>query len=34
MPTIQTDDIETYYEQRGAGRPIVFVHGAILDHSQ
>ena len=34
MPTIQTDDIETYYERRGDGQPIVFVHGAILDHTQ
>lgn len=34
MPTIQTNDIETYYERRGDGRPIVFVHGAILDHTQ
>ncbi len=34
MPTVQTNDIETYYEQRGSGPPIVFVHGAILDHTQ
>ena len=34
MPTVRTNDIETYYEDRGAGRPIVFVHGAILDHTQ
>lgn len=34
MPTVRTNDIETYYEQRGTGRPIVFVHGAILDHTQ
>ncbi|KYH25108.1 putative aminoacrylate hydrolase RutD [Halalkalicoccus paucihalophilus] len=34
MPTVRTNDIETYYERRGSGRPIVFVHGAILDHSQ
>lgn len=34
MPTVQTNDIETYYEQRGDGPPIVFIHGAIVDHSQ
>jgi pimeloyl-ACP methyl ester carboxylesterase len=33
MPTIQTNGIETYYERRGEGPPIVFVHGAMLDHS-
>lgn len=32
MPTIQTNGIETYYDQRGDGPPIVFVHGAIMDH--
>ncbi|WP_123623520.1 alpha/beta fold hydrolase [Halorubrum sp. CSM-61] len=31
MPTIRTNGIETYYERRGEGRPIVFVHGAIMD---
>lgn len=34
MPTVQTGDIETYYQQRGDGPPVVFVHGAVLDHSQ
>lgn len=34
MPTVRTNDIETYYERRGNGPPIVFVHGAILDHAQ
>jgi len=34
VPTVQTNGLETYYEQRGTGPPIVFVHGAILDHSQ
>lgn len=33
MPTIQTDDIETHYEWRGDGPPIVFVHGALSDHT-
>lgn len=32
MPTIQTDDIETYFERRGDGPPIIFVHGALSDH--
>ncbi|GAB7008382.1 alpha/beta fold hydrolase [Halorubrum trueperi] len=32
MPTIRTNGIETYYERRGDGRPIVFIHGAIMDH--
>lgn len=34
MSTIHTNGVETYYEQRGDGRPIVFIHGAIVDHSQ
>lgn len=34
MPTVQTGDITTYYEDRGDGPPVVFVHGAILDHTQ
>ena len=33
MPTVQTDDIETYYEERGEGPPIVFIHGALADHT-
>ncbi|WP_232702706.1 alpha/beta fold hydrolase [Halobacterium wangiae] len=33
MPTVQTGDIETHYEQRGTGPPIVFVHGALSDHT-
>jgi pimeloyl-ACP methyl ester carboxylesterase len=33
MPTIQTNDIETYYEASGDGPPVVFVHGALSDHS-
>lgn len=32
MPTVQTNGIETYYERRGDGPPIVFIHGAIMDH--
>ncbi|WP_233752229.1 MULTISPECIES: alpha/beta fold hydrolase [Halostella] len=33
MPTVQMDDIETYYEVSGDGPPIVFIHGALSDHS-
>ncbi|SFF96139.1 Pimeloyl-ACP methyl ester carboxylesterase [Halopelagius inordinatus] len=33
MPTLQTNGIETYYEVSGDGPPIVFVHGALSDHS-
>ncbi|WP_129114713.1 alpha/beta fold hydrolase [Halegenticoccus tardaugens] len=32
MPTIRTNDVETYYERRGEGRPLVCVHGAWTDH--
>ncbi len=32
MPTVETNGVETYYEQRGDGPPLVFVHGAGLDH--
>lgn len=34
MPTIRTNDVETYYERRGDGPPIVFLHGAIVDLNQ
>lgn len=34
MAFVRTNDINTYYEQRGVGPPVVFVHAAILDHSQ
>lgn len=34
MPTVRTNDIETYYERRGDGPPLILVHGAILDHGQ
>lgn len=30
--TAQTNGIETYYVQWGDGTPIVFIHGAIMDH--
>lgn len=32
MPTVRTNDIETYYERTGGGPPIVFVHGGWTDH--
>lgn len=32
MPTVETNGIRTYYERRGEGRPVVFVHGATVDH--
>ncbi|MDG5777062.1 alpha/beta hydrolase [Haloarculaceae archaeon H-GB2-1] len=34
MPFVETNGVATYYERRGTGPPIVFVHGAIVDHSQ
>ena len=34
MPTVRTNDVHTYYERRGTGPPIVFIHGAILDRTQ
>ena len=34
MSTVKTSDIETYYERQGEGPPVVFAHGAIVDHSQ
>jgi pimeloyl-ACP methyl ester carboxylesterase len=32
MPTVETNDVETYYETYGDGPPLVFVHGAFGDH--
>ncbi|WP_332897242.1 alpha/beta fold hydrolase [Haladaptatus sp. CMSO5] len=34
MATVQTNDILTYYEEVGDGPPLVFIHGAIVDHNQ
>lgn len=34
MPSVRTNDIETHYERRGDGPPVVFVHGAFVDHTQ
>ncbi|WP_410767007.1 alpha/beta fold hydrolase [Haloferax sp. DFSO60] len=34
MPSVQTADINTYYVEAGAGPPVVFIHGAVLDHRQ
>lgn len=33
MPTVQTNGVETYYEERGEGQPVVFVHAAFVDHA-
>lgn len=30
MPTARTRDIDTYYERRGNGPPVVFVHGMFM----
>ena len=32
MPTVRTNGIRTYYEEYGAGPPVVFLHGAWGDH--
>jgi 3-oxoadipate enol-lactonase len=32
MPTVETNGIQTYYEEYGEGPPIVFLHGAWGDH--
>lgn len=32
MPYVETNDIETYYEEYGAGPPIIFAHGGTSDH--
>lgn len=32
MPTVEANGVELYYERRGAGPPVVFLHGAGLDH--
>lgn len=32
MPTVRTNDVDTYYERRGDGPTVVFVHAGILDH--
>jgi len=32
MPTVETNGVETYYEDYGSGRPIVVLHGANADH--
>ncbi|WP_348607890.1 alpha/beta fold hydrolase [Halobaculum rarum] len=34
MSTVETNGVETYYERRGDGPPVVFVHGAVVDHTQ
>lgn len=32
MPTIETNGIQTYYEEYGEGVPVVCLHGGISDH--
>lgn len=32
MPTTRTNNIETYYERHGEGRPLVCIHAAWTDH--
>ncbi len=32
MPRVQTDDIQTYYEIRGEGSPLLLLHGGFVDH--
>ncbi|MFB6087824.1 MAG: alpha/beta fold hydrolase [Haloarculaceae archaeon] len=34
MATAPTNGIETYYQRQGSGPPIIFIHGAVLDHAQ
>lgn len=34
MPTVRTNGVDTYYERRGSGPSVVFVHAAVLDHAQ
>ncbi|MFW5949524.1 MAG: alpha/beta fold hydrolase [Halolamina sp.] len=34
MATVRTNGIETFYERRGDGPPIVFVHSAAVDSRQ
>jgi pimeloyl-ACP methyl ester carboxylesterase len=33
MATVRTGDIETHYETRGEGLPVVFIHGALADRT-
>ncbi|WP_435194220.1 alpha/beta fold hydrolase [Natronomonas sp. EA1] len=33
MQTVRTNGITTHYERRGEGRPVVFIHGSIVDRS-
>lgn len=32
MPTVETNGVETYYETRGSGPPVIYLHGAGGDH--
>ncbi len=32
MPTISIGDTELYYEEKGAGEPVLFIHGSLNDY--
>lgn len=32
MPTVETNGVQTYYEEYGNGSPVIFLHGAESDH--
>lgn len=32
MPWVETNDIETYYDEFGSGRPLIVLHGSTDDH--
>jgi pimeloyl-ACP methyl ester carboxylesterase len=34
MLTVRTGDVETFYENRGVGPVVVFVHGMVLNADQ
>ncbi len=34
MPTVRANGVDAFYERRGGGQPVVFVHGAVMDHAQ
>ncbi|MEN1679360.1 MAG: alpha/beta fold hydrolase, partial [Planctomycetota bacterium] len=33
MPSVRVNDVQLAYEEAGAGRPVLLVHGFPLDHS-
>lgn len=34
MSTVWTNGVETYYERKGGGPPLIFIHAAVLDAGQ